>query len=109
MNSNIYKIINEVREVAFLENKSLAERIVKFNEEFGEFSAEIIKHLGLSQKPYDREHLKEECSDVQQVLLSIFVLLEKECGITIDEIFDNISVKNKKWRDNLPFYTNLNK
>jgi phosphoribosyl-ATP pyrophosphohydrolase len=98
------EIINEIRVLVEYENKSLPEKIVKFNEEFGEFSAEVIKLLGLTHKPYDRDHLVEESADALQVLFSIFVDIETKTDITIDEIIAKIPEKNQKWLSKIPNY-----
>lgn len=97
MVTNTQTVIEEIRRLVKLENKTLEQKCLKFNEEFGEFAAEIIKFLGLTHKEYSREHLLEECADVQQVLLSIFVDIEQKTGITIEEIFETIPEKNTKW------------
>lgn len=99
------EIINEIRSIVTLENKSLPEKVLKFNEEFGEFSAEVVKLLGLTHKPYDRNHLVEEMSDVLQVLISIYVDIETKTDITVDEVISNIPNKNKKWMEVMSKYT----
>ena len=99
------KVIKQIRHLVHLENKSLAEKIVKFNEEFGEFCAEVVKYLGLSHKPYDRDHLVEEAADSLQVLLSIFIQIENETDITVDEIMATIPEKNEKWLSKISQYT----
>jgi len=99
------RIIKEIRYISKYENKSLPVKIVKFNEEFGEFCTEVIKYLGFSYKPYDRAHLIEEAADSLQVLLSIFVQLENEADIKVDEILSTIPEKNKKWLEKISSYT----
>ena len=100
------KILEEIAELNKLENKSIPEKILKFNEEFGEFSAEVVKLLGLSHKPYDREHLVEEMADTLQVLLSTYLNICVETGdITINDILNKIPEKNQKWREKMLEYT----
>lgn len=63
---NIENIIKEIKELNSLDNKSIGERFIKFNEEFGEFSAEVGKLVGITHKEFDKEHLKEEMADFIQ-------------------------------------------
>lgn len=109
MNINLellQKVINEVEELSILENKPLEGRIIKFNEEYGEFSAEIIKLLGYTYKTFDRQHLIEEGTDAGIVFLSIILKLCKLLDIEFNEFLEIAVVKNQKWRDKMPHYTN---
>lgn len=100
------EIIKDIRDIVDTVNKrTLSEMFMKFNEEFGEFSAEVIKLGGLSPKPYDREHLVEEAADTLQCLLAIYAELEDKTDISIEEIIAKIPEKNQKWRDTIPKYT----
>lgn len=105
MNDKIINILSEIKELNALDNKSIPGRILKYNEEFGEFSAELCKLLGLTHKPYDKEHLTEEMADVIQVLFSIYLDICAETGITMEEVFNTIPSKNTKWREKIPNYT----
>lgn len=105
----IEKIIEEINELNSLDGKTLTERFLKYNEEYGEFSAEVCKLVGISHKPYDREHLVEEMADAMQNLLSEYLDICSKTDITINEVFDTILVKNKKWREKAPLYTKNNK
>ena len=97
-------LLNEVRKINKLEPKSLAIKLVKFNEEFGEFSAEIIKALGESPKPYSKIELTNEMADVLQVILSIYDTIDKKYGITIDDVFAAMKTKNEKWKSTINKY-----
>mgnify|MGYP005856233483 CR=1 FL=1 len=77
---------------------------MKFNKEFGEFISNYIKFKGYTYKPYDKDHLKEKAADTLQLLLSIFASIEKESGITIHDILNEVFVKNKKWIDEILEY-----
>lgn len=103
--NKINKIINEISKLNKLDGKTLTERGLKFNEEYGEFCAEVCKFVGITHKPYDREHLVEEMADAQQNLFSIYLDICDKTGITMEEVFDTILVKNKKWREKAPLYT----
>ena len=106
-NSNdILAAIDDIIRLTKIEPKGIKEKVLKFNEEFGEFNAELIKYFGLSSKPYSREHLVEECADVLQMLISLFCSIEAETGITLTEIAKEILVKDKKWEDSLNRYSN---
>lgn len=102
------KILEEIRELNQLDGKTIPERIVKFNEEFGEFNAELCKFLGITHKPFDKPHLVEEMADAMQNLCSVYLSICDEADIDIQEIFDQIEVKNKKWREKAPLYTKNN-
>lgn len=103
-NDNFNIIYDEISRINGMEIKSTDIKILKFNEEFGEFIAEYIKFKGYTYKPYDKEHLKEEAADALQCLLSIFASIEKETGITINDILNEVFVKNKKWIDKISEY-----
>ena len=105
MKDKILDIISEIKELNTLDNKTIPERILKYDEEFGEFSAELCKLLGLTHKPYDKEHSTEEMADVIQVLFSIYLDICTKTGITMEEVFDEIPIKNNKWREKIPNYT----
>lgn len=98
------EIINEIRELNSIDKKELLERMCKFQEEYGEFNAEVGKMIGITEKPFDREHLKEEMADAMQCMFSIYLDICDKQNFTIDDIFDEIIVKNKKWRKNAPLY-----
>ena len=100
------KVINEVEELSLLENKPLEGRIIKFNEEYGEFSAEIIKLLGYTYKPFDLPHLIEEGSDALIVLISILLKLCATLNIEFNQFLEIAIEKNQKWRNKIPEYKN---
>lgn len=101
-------ILHEINELNNLDNKSIPERVLKFDEEFGEFSAEMCKLVGITHKPFDREHLIEEAADSLQCHLSIILHLCDVLKIDFSEILKMIEVKNQKWRNVIPKYTKLN-
>ena len=92
-----YNVIEDIKRVNKVDTKTIPEKVLKFNEEFGEFSAEAIKALGITHKPYDEEHLIEEAADALQVLLSIILALFKLKGIKFTKVLAKIIEKNKKW------------
>lgn len=94
----INKIIEDIKRLNALEDKSTALKIVKFNEEFGEMCAEYLKMIGYSAKVADRDHMIEEMADGLQCILSIYLGIEKELDISlVDEVLPRILEKNKKW------------
>ena len=101
----IEKLLTEINELNELETKSLEIKIVKFNEEFGEFSAEIIKMFGYTHKPFDKDHLIEEAADALQCLLSIQLDICKKQNIQMSDIFEKMVEKNNKWRNKIKEYT----
>lgn len=101
----IKTIIDEIKELNSLDGKTLPERVIKFNEEFGEFSAELCKMIGITHKPYDEPHMKEEMADAMQNLFSVYLNVCEVGGFEIDDVFEQILVKNKKWREKFPQYT----
>lgn len=105
MNKEIKDLIVEIDELNSHDNKTIGERFIKYNEEFGEFSAEVAKLVGITHKQYDREHLVEEMADWIQNVFSISNHITSVTDITIDEVFDKMSEKNQKWRDLIPEYT----
>lgn len=102
------EIIKEIKELNDLDNKSISERVLKFNEEFGEFSAELCKVVGITHKPYDEEHLIEEAADALQCQLSLILGVCKIMKIDFNDILEAILIKNNKWRSKIPEYTNSN-
>ena len=61
--------------------------------------------IGITHKPYDEEHLKEEMADFLQNAYSICLDICEKQGFSIDEIHDTVDEKNKKWREKAPQYT----
>ena len=104
MNTNIYELISEIEELNGIDNKTLPERIIKFNEEFGEFNAEVGKLIGITHKPYDKPHLIEEAADFLQNAFSVLIETGKLAGFSLEDIFSEIKVKNQKWRSKAPLY-----
>ena len=102
------EIIKEIKELNDLDNKSISERVLKFNEEFGEFSAELCKVVGITHKPYDEEHLIEEAADALQCQLSLILDICNIMNIDFNNILEEILIKNSKWRVKIPEYTNKN-
>jgi NTP pyrophosphatase (non-canonical NTP hydrolase) len=103
--NKLEKVIKEIEELSKLENKQIPEMFIKFNEEFGEFAAEVIKMIGCSHKPYDEEHLKEEMADALQCLLCLYLKISREKNFDIKEVFEQVLIKNKKWKAKIAEYT----
>lgn len=104
------ELIKEISELNTYDSKTLGERFIKHQEEFGEFSAEVAKLIGISHKPYDRDHLVEEMADALQNVFSIYDHVTKiDSTITMAEVFETMKVKNQKWRSKIPEYTRLKK
>ena len=97
---NISNVLQEIKELSELEQKQVPEMFIKFNEEFGEFAAEVMKMLGYSakHKHYDEEHLIEEMADAMQCLLCLYLKICNDKNILIEQVFETITVKNKKWK-----------
>lgn len=100
----IEKLLEEIKYLNDLDQKSIAERVVKFNEEFGEFSAEIVKVLGITHKPYERELLIEEAADALQCQLSLILSLCQKLNISFEEILVKMKSKNEKWKSKISNY-----
>ena len=110
MNIELEKILNEISELNHLDGKKFLERFLKYNEEYGEFSAEVCKLIGITQKPYDEAHLIEEMADAIQNQFSVYLNVCEIANFSIEEVFKQIIVKNQKWRECYPKYrSNLNK
>ena len=104
MESQIKKAIQEIRDIGKLDPTCLEQKVMKFNEEFGECNAEILKLLGYSSKnkPYDKDHLIEEMADTLQNLLYIFIDIEDKTGISLEnDILPTLFKKNQKWETNV--------
>ncbi len=107
MNINIElfkKLIEEIQELSELENKPLEARMNKFNEEYGEFSAEIIKLFGYTQKDFIYDDLIKEGIDSLIVHLSIILKLCTSLNIDFNEFLSAGIEKNIKWREKIPQY-----
>ena len=102
--SSIGAVIFKIATVLQKEPKGVAERVVKFNEEFGEFNAEIIKMLGLTYKPFNRQDIIDEGADALQVLFSIILTICQEKDIEFYEFIDAMDKKNKKWESKIKDY-----
>lgn len=108
MDINLNEILDEITELNGLDNKTLPERVIKFNEEFGEFNAEVGKLIGITHKPYDKPHLLEESADYLQNTFSVLIDTCQKAGFTMEDVFAEIKVKNQKWRAKAPLYTKNN-
>ena len=98
-------ILWDIRRINEKEAKKLEFKIMKFNEEFGECNAEMIKLLGYTYKPYNREDLIDEMADSLQCLISIFADIEKKADISIEnDILPAVLKKNKKWESKIQEY-----
>jgi len=99
------EVLGDIYRLNKLETKPLEAKFMKFNEEFGEMTAEALKYLGHTYKEYDSEHLKEEMADALQCLFSLYIDLGERTGINIiDDILPEILVKNKKWESKIKEY-----
>ncbi len=103
------KIIDDIERLNGLDSKSIPEKFMKFDEEFGEFATETIKLLGFTYKPFDEEHFIEEAADSLQSLLSIQLAACRMKGIDFEKVLDMILVKDQKWEAKIPEYTRNNK
>lgn len=99
-----YEILVEINEINQIETKELPVKIIKFNEEFGEFSAEVLKMLGYTYKEYDENELKSEMADSLQCLLSIFLDICEKRNINFEDILNKVKEKNEKWRNKISSY-----
>ena len=99
------KVYNDIVEINKSETKSIPDKIMKFNEEFGEFNAELIKMRGESYKEYSEDALKSEMADPFQVLLSIYTEIFKLTNITIESLLEEVIIKDKKWLEMIKDYT----
>jgi len=106
MKIELEKILDEISELNSLDGKIFLERFLKYNEEYGEFSAEVCKLIGITQKPYDEAHLIEEMADAIQNQFSVYLNVCEIANFSIEEVFKQIIVKNQKWRECYPKYTN---
>lgn len=106
MEKHVFDVaVEDVRRINSLEPKNLERKIIKFNEEFGELNAEIIKLLGYTYKPYDKAHLIEELADTLQCLLSMMADIEEKADITIEkDILPALLKKNQKWESKIQEY-----
>jgi len=108
MNKTFNKIVEDIERLNDLDSKSITEKVLKFNEEFGEFSQELIKLLGFTHKPFDEEHFVEEAADSLQVLLSIQLMSCKVKGIDFERVLNKLHEKNEKWEAKMSEYTRDN-
>jgi len=106
MKIELEKILEEISELNGLDGKKFLERFIKYNEEYGEFSAEVCKLIGITQKPYNEAHLIDEMTDAIQNQFSVYLNVCEIGNFSIEEVFKQILVKNKKWRECYPKYTN---
>jgi len=103
------KVIEDIDRLNGLDSKSIPEKVLKFNEEFGEFSQELIKLLGFTHKPFDEEHFIEESADSLQVILSIQLAACKLKGIDFTRVLDKVLEKDIKWENKMKEYTRDNR
>ena len=94
-------LISEIRRINKLDGRTISDRFLKFNEEFGEFAAEVVKMQGQSHKPYDEEHLIEEGTDALQCLMSIILDICDLKQIEFQQFLTEMFYKNAKWEDKI--------
>lgn len=102
------ELVSEIKDLNALEKKTVPEKFVKFAEEFGEFAAETIKMLGMSHKPYDRDHHVEEMADSLQVHVSTILSICEEAKIDFNDVLIEMKKKNSKWKEKIPHYVKEN-
>lgn len=105
MDTILIELIKEIHEINQIETKELPVKIMKFNEEFGEFSAEVLKLLGYTYKKYNKDELLSEMADTLQCLLSIYLDICQNHDITFHEILIKMGEKNEKWKTKISAYT----
>jgi NTP pyrophosphatase (non-canonical NTP hydrolase) len=103
-----HKIFTDITRINKLEEKDIAYKFIKFNEEFGEFSAEFLKLKGYTYKSYDKDELVGEMADTLQVLLSIYSQIGEVTDISLNDILEKIVIKNIKWENKIKDYTKIN-
>lgn len=108
MDKKFTEVIEDIKRLNDIDTKSIPEKVLKFNEEFGEFSQELIKLLGFTHKVFDEEHFVEESADSLQVILSIQLAACKIKGIDFNRVLDKVLEKNKKWEAKSKEYTRDN-
>lgn len=108
MENKFEEVIKDIKRLNELDTKSIPEKVMKFNEEFGEFTQELIKLLGFTHKPYDEEHFIEEAADSTQVHLSIILAACEMKGIPFERVLDKVLEKDKKWETKMKEYTRDN-
>jgi len=106
METTFTELVKEIQDINNIETKEIPIKIIKFNEEFGEFAAEFLKMRGYTYKEYSEKDLKSEMADSLQCLLSIFLEVCEEANIPFTDILTEMKVKNKKWRDKITEYLN---
>jgi len=97
INNTFDIIIKDIDRINSIDSKSLLAKVLKFNEEYGEFAQELGKLIGITHKPYDEDHFIEESADALQVLLSIQLAACKLKNIPFEKILFTILEKDKKW------------
>jgi NTP pyrophosphatase (non-canonical NTP hydrolase) len=98
-------IVEDIARINKIDRRTVTERFVKYNEEFGEFSAEVVKMIGMTQKPYDELHLIEESADALQCLISLILHVCEEKSIDFNLVLNTILEKDKKWEAKIKEYT----
>lgn len=102
----LFEALQEIQELNHLDNKTTLQRLLKFNEEFGEFAAELGKLEGITHKEYNVEHLVEEMADSLQCHFSLMLDICERENIDFLNIIKTIKFKNQKWRSKIPEYKN---
>ena len=94
-------IYNEIKDLDKTDNCSISEAVCKFVEESGELIREINKTTGRKILKETKEevhnNIKEELADTLQNLL----LITSRFDISLEELFSDVSFKNKKWKSQI--------
>ena len=100
--TKIEELFEEIRDLDKLDLCSLSEAFCKLSEEFGELAQGVCMTLGRKNtdlSDYDiRENIKEEVVDL---IMNTFLVAQRY-DITLVEIEETMSKKNKKWRSKIP-------
>ena len=60
MSTKLDFILKEIFELNSLDGKILSERFMKFDKECGKMTAEACKLVGITHKPFEEDHMREE-------------------------------------------------
>lgn len=91
------EILEEIKKLDDMDQKPIAESMCKLFEEFGEFTQEVNKMIGMKVHNETHSEIREKLLEEMGDLIQNILLIGSRFDIDIEELETEIKKCNKKW------------